>query len=226
MKKIVLTLCVLVLGLSAHATDNNANKTTPTNKGRFSIHGQLTCSTLSGKNILTAGETTTITNSNSDFFSGEIVASGNYFVTNSIQVGLGLGYLGNNRQTSENTFNRENTFILIPSVSYYVPITDKFYYAPSALVALGFGGGHSWNKNDKARSNIHDVFLAKIAIEPARFEYRINPQFALNMSLGSLAYEASRDTQKTDTYKNVSISNYFAFSLMPTFALGIVYYFN
>ena len=114
-----------------------------------------------------------------------------WFVANNFRLELCLGESNekNPRElASDNAwlYNKFTSFNVCPSLSYYVRLADRFYYAPEIGVMFSFGKytyeeTHSrvWNYPYR-NCSLYANLLA--------FEYRVGPHFALWAGVGCLKY--------------------------------------
>ena len=73
-----------------------------------------------------------------------------------------------------------------PNLSYYFPITDRFFYTPEFGFSLEFG-----SYNEMLDSNEHHKTGYTgwaIYANYAAFEFKINEKFAIGLNMGSLNY--------------------------------------
>ena len=94
-------------------------------------------------------------------------------------VGLGLGY----EHTKYDDQDKEGQFVLIPNVTYYLKIADKFYYTPGLNVGVGFG---TYKYDDDIADD--DIFSFSAAIKPLSFEFRPTECIGINFAAGSIGY--------------------------------------
>ena len=89
-----------------------------------------------------------------------------YFVIDNLGVALDVNYNG-----------RLDAVGIVPSVSYYLPIADNFYYTPT--LGLNF--------------IIRNPFRFGVDLHFAAFEYRLNDLLALNFSLGAVSFATDKN---------------------------------
>ena len=106
-----------------------------------------------------------------------------------LELCLGVSYEKDPRGVSYDNvrlYNKFTSFYVCPSLSYYVRLADRFYYAPEVGVMFTFGKysheetpSMTWNYPYRDYS-IYANLLA--------FEYRVGPHFALWAGVGCLEY--------------------------------------
>lgn len=112
-----------------------------------------------------------------------------WFAAKNFRLELALG-VSNEKQPREQTsssswlYSNFLDFSVNPSLSYYVRLADRFYYAPEIGVGLAFGKftyedmpSHAWNYPYRCY-NFYANLLA--------FEYRVGPHFGLWVNVGNL----------------------------------------
>jgi hypothetical protein len=91
-----------------------------------------------------------------------------YFITDKINVGVGLGY---------GYSNEVHTLLVMPQITYYHRIIDNLYYTPG----LGIGGGLGANDGYTAGAFTLSVNLAGL-------EYKPTEKLGISLSLVNLNY--------------------------------------
>jgi hypothetical protein len=211
MKKILFTLCALILGLSAHAQT----------KGNIVIGGSLELSTTGTKTSITHSGSTTTTEGDGEFMGG-IGVNGGYFINDNILIGVGLGYNGTSEEDGTD-INRQNIFQLAPYASYYVKLSDKFYYTPTVKLGFEFAGNNTLDTTDGSINNQISAFGIDLTFKPAAFEYRANEKIALGLSLGDLTFGHMTAKPKNDNSITFS-SNAFDVNIMPGINFTMKFY--
>ena len=213
MKKILFTLCALVLGLSVHAQT----------KGNIVIGGTLELSTT-GTKVSYTNDGTTNTKEGDGAFSGGIGVNAGYFIKDNLLVGLGLGYNGSSQEDGTD-INRENDFYLTPYASYYVKLADKFYYIPTAELDFICGNTSLLDTTNMSVSDVIGSFGFGIGLKPAAFEYRVSEKIALGLSLGELYFLTASSTQKiSDTSKITMNASSFNIDVTPGINFTMKFY--
>lgn len=141
--------------------------------------------------------TTTIGGHDDDVKSSNfsIVPSINKMFGEKWSVGLGLGYAYSKFENEET----QGEFVLMPNLTYYMQLSDKFYYTPSLNIGLGFG---KYNFEDEDVDAL-DVFEFGANIRPLSFEFRPTEGIGINFAAGSLGYTSAtakiNDTKQTNS---------------------------
>ena len=102
-----------------------------------------------------------------------------------------------------------------PSIAYYVPITNTFYYTPQ----LDIGGVLAKYNIKKSSSppQIHYGFA--LGLSPVNFEFRPTEHFGMNVNIMSLIYAYLY-------YKDLDVSSHsIGFNLCVNPSIGFKYYF-
>ncbi len=136
-------------------------------------------------------------------FQGEV----GFFVADNIKLGLALGIPSVSTPTSKDGDNwlKVNTigFQINPNLSYYARITDGFYYTPEIGGAYEIGK----YKEDLTKSETYNANYSgwSIYLSFLSFEYRINENIALGISVGSLSETKAKVKDKdSDVYTESS----------------------
>ena len=106
-----------------------------------------------------------------------------------LELCLGVSYVKNPWELAYDNdwlYNKFTSFYVCPSLSYYVRLADRFYYAPEVGVLFTFGKytheeTHSKTWNYPYRD--YSLYANLLA-----FEYRVGPHFALWAGVGCLKY--------------------------------------
>lgn len=117
-----------------------------------------------------------------------------YFPVKNLKIGLGFEFghtveqvYGNSTVPSDVDFNLME---FIPSMEYFVKLTDKFHYTPGIAASYGMGNYKQNVSSFMSPSNTvkTPVRAFGVSLTPASFECRINKHFAIGATLGSLNY--------------------------------------
>lgn len=193
MKKIVLFTLALAFAVSANA------------QNRWYVEGSVGADYTKVKDVDPA---TTSFN---------IMPSIHYMFNENWAVGLGLKYgyakasdmlfFGN---TLEGT-STVNSFGVVPSLTYFMKLGDKFYYTPELSVNYTYT---TWKiEGEEAKIN---TFGAGIA--PLSFEFRPTSCIGLNVSAGALEFNSTK-VKDGDTVSNLGLN------LNTNFTFGFRFYF-
>lgn len=221
MKRFLLTIATLTAGVILSAQ----------NKGEMSLTGTLL---LSGSNSVVAtnvdGQTTTLKNAGPASF--DVGAGFGYFVTNNIELGIGL-YYGVERQknsfsTSDNFFyDSSSSFTVRPEVSYHAPLVlGKFFWVPALEMGLGFQSTKS-QIDKETTTTVSDPFLFTVGLDILAFELRPWKHLAFDFSIGGVYYRTSTAKTSTDVASIKTITHDVTFGFSNSFSprLGIKYIF-
>lgn len=206
MKKII---CMVILLLTTICTYGQE---------RFIIGGNISVSTTGGSTKIAKEKTDKPTN-----LSFEILPSFHYMVSDRVAIGTSIGYKGTKQEKGETKddklYSRNNQFVIEPSVIYYVPLGNKFNYAPMAFVGIATGK----HKEDITTRKQNETTLTdfSLGIRLARFEFKPIPKVGIIFSCGELSYESqvNKDNDNSDTNTGFN----FSLNIAPT--LGFMYYF-
>ncbi len=159
MKKFFTLAAALILGANAFAQ----------NQGDMAIKATASFNYNSTTTKGAVGITVDDTN-----FSGGLGFT--YFVIDNLGVSLDVNYNGD-----------LDVVGITPSVAYYVPVANSFYYTPT--LSFDF--------------MIRDPFRFGIDLHFAAFEYRLNDLLAFNFSLGAVSFATDKDVN----IFNVGVNN-------------------
>ena len=114
-----------------------------------------------------------------------------WFVANNFRLELCLG-VSNEKKPRELAndnvwlYNKFTSFDVCPSLSYYVRLADRFYYAPEIGVMFAFGK-YTYEETHSRTWNYpyREYYLYANLLS---FEYRVGPHFALLSGVGCLQY--------------------------------------
>lgn len=210
MKKLLLCIALVGTGFALHAQD----------RGDMLVSGTLSWNTSSSKNTVAS---TSETSKGSRSF--EFIPQFHYFVIDRLSVGLGIGYTldksPNGRTANdEQLFNKNGMFLLKPMVSYYLPLSEKFYYVPRFYVGLGFGKNKSEINNTEITES--DASRFQIGLALLNFEFRPAEHIGIMFNAGELGYQTT--TIKEDSDNKTSDRN-FSLGLNLGATIGFNYYF-
>lgn len=186
------------------------------------ISGNLTVE--GGNSQSTSGNTVTKTPGTVSF---GIAPQFGYFVVDRLEINFSLGYTLDrytNGQDSEgnNLFRRTNVFEITPGIRYYVPLGEKFFYAPGFDLSVGFGGNsREVDRQTTVKSGITRFGLSLSAIA---FEFRPSEHFGITLRAGGLTYTMDKTSSKGSS-KSTSTSNDISFRINTGAGIGFKYYF-
>lgn len=195
MKKIILSVMMCAMGAFAFAQ-----------QGAFEIGGSISIDNSNPNKLMQSA-----TNAQKNF-SVKVLPSFMYNVSDKIAVGAGIGFLYN--KDADDT--KQSEFLIQPTVRYYVPITDKFSYAPQFFVGFGFG---SISPDGDAKDI--DIFDLSAGFNLVRFQYDFTSKIGLSFSCGNLQYTYNKLEQDDVKAENNTFN--FGINLQPT--LGFYYKF-
>lgn len=227
MKRFVLIIAAMVAGVSLSAQK----------KGDMYVSGHLNLGLNSATSFTgaksandKASETNTL-----NVFSFGIAPKFGYFVADNFEVNVALKYslglVGSASKENENgTVEKgtpasviENNFFVTPGVSYYVPIiSEKLYYVPS--FGLGFGFAANSTKSGNFSVNGDPRFAFGMFLDYLAFEYKLNANMGLTMSVGGLGYTLDTKSE-TNNEITVTSTNHGVDFGFDKVALGFKYYF-
>lgn len=191
-------------------------------KGDMYISGNLDISSTGTRT--SAGSIVTKTPSSFGF---GIAPEFGYFITDRLEVNLGLGYeLDRTHRGTDsngnNLFNVSNVFTISPGVRYYVPLGEKFYYTPGFDLSVGFGG--SRREIDPQTSVKGGITRFGIVLSALAFEFRPAEHFGITFRAGNLSYSLNHTSSKGAT-KSTDNTGTFRFNLNTGAGIGFKYYF-
>jgi hypothetical protein len=171
-----------------------------------------------------------------------------YFISDKLAVGLGLGFKSyksveelkyESPYPVQETYIRTTTstkskFTIAPMVYYFSPITDKFVWAPSLAIPVGFGGTFDEekivstqpnNNNTSPEPEENDLSSFGVVISPLSFDYHITDNIAINFSAGDLSFISEKKSNELNNTKTEESKSFFNLSLNPSIKLGFRLYF-
>lgn len=118
-----------------------------------------------------------------------------------LSVGVGVSYLGTPIVETDTRWLKNKTiaYFVNPNVSYYMPLTDKLYYAPEIGAAFEYGSVKkelTLNKSYTTPATGWSVYAHLLALE-----YRVSQKVALGIAVGSFSYSSASLTIE-DSYGN------------------------
>lgn len=173
MKKLLLFVTVALMSLSLSAQDGL--------KGVWFAGGQLSFG--SDKEHKAAGELKT-TNTTALPIIGT-------FVTPSVAVGAGLGYMGSNQKIEGETINKSNSLVVKPLVRKYWNIAGGLYFYGQAAVPFIMGSGEKGEVG--VPKGKYDNLSVALELAPG-FDYVINSWITIETSftIASLGYKRTK----------------------------------
>ena len=146
-----------------------------------------------------------------------------YFVAKNFRLELALsGYYEKNPREKASAIwlnNKYKGFCVCPSLSYYVRLAEKFYYAPEIGVNFDFGK-YSYDETYSTSWNCpyrgYSIYANLVA-----FMYRVGPHFGLWAGLGELSYSYSGYYDEGKLFYSVNST---AFSLNKAFVVAQIYF--
>lgn len=210
MKKLLLCIALIGTVFTLQAQD----------RGDMIVSGTFSWTSSSSKSTVSS---TSETSKGSRSF--EFVPQFHYFVIDRLSVGLGIGYTldktPNGRTANdEQLFNKNGMFLLKPMVSYYLPLSEKFYYVPRAYVGLGFGKNRSELSNNEVSETDASRFEAGLSL--LSFEFRPAKHIGIMFNTGDLRYQSTTTKEDSD---NKSSDRNFSLGLNLGATIGFNYYF-
>ena len=229
MKKFTILIAVILISVG---TSNAQIERFGT--GRWYIGGTLNATAQTEKHEDSSGSQDGPKNS-----TFKLLPKAGYILSDKVALGLGAGYKFSGTKTME--FDSESnevelkdntgTFIIAPSVSYFMPFTDDFICVMSMFFGFGFGNATdeylSFNSNtgmDEVLSQEWKVNSFRTGIRPS-FMYFLNDFWALSLGYGSLFYASSNQTSKEDSDLKWKESEYGIDLSTRTNAIGAWWFF-
>ncbi|MDR1846649.1 MAG: porin family protein [Bacteroidales bacterium] len=213
----------LVLALSAFSTLGFS-------QSKWLIDGNLSLGTTSSDVTITNGGTSTTTQQPSTFTFG-IGVNAAYMVTDHLAIGLGIGF-DLDKTTDESvpnttTVDKTNTFSLLPQVHYFLPLSDKFVYAPALYIAIGFGGESTETTvGSVSNETTGDLFGFGVELQPLSFDFHLTDNIALHLGAGSISFMNTTYTTKPMAgYEYKASASGFGIVLNPNITLGFRLFF-
>lgn len=208
MKKILLITVILLSTTALFAQQ----------KGQFMVNGEVSFNTTKNEHESTESRVTSFS----------IQPAGHYFITDRWAIGLSLGYyhmkspnisdiLGSfdGSDSFGGKKDKLNIFSFGPQGTYYLPLTDRFYYTPGVYARFGLGN---------LKGDIEaDVFQMKAGLTLLRFEWKATTCIGISFNAGNFDYEYTQYKDK-DTDEKIKNDTFdIGFNFAPT--IGFNYYF-
>ena len=151
-----------------------------------------------------------------------IDVSGNYFVTNNLAIGLGLGYTYYKCDNNSGYDPNYGVFSVVPQLHYVTRLTDRISWTPGLYLAFGFGSADDYyvTNNGEQKSN---YFGFRGEIRPLSFDFHATRNIAINFTAGSLYYNMTKWSGDNESDNYVS-DHTFGLSLNNGFTFGFRYY--
>ncbi len=210
MKKLLIFLFLFVFASSLYAQEKGDMMVS----GSFSLNSKSTKNKLDGTSVVTKGDR-----------SFSIMPEFHYFVCDGLSVGLGLGYSlekePNGRSDGDDQlFNKKGLFLFQPKVSYYVSLSDKFYFVPSFYLGAGVGK----YKQEVAKNEVEEKDLSSlyVGLSLLSFEFRPTDCIGLRFNAGDLSYQAEI-TKESDDNKRVERDFNLGLNLGASIAFNIYF---
>ncbi|MGL5683983.1 MAG: outer membrane beta-barrel protein [Marinifilaceae bacterium] len=208
MKKILLFAVILLSSITLFAQQ----------QGQVRLGGDLSFSSNESKDL--EGNRTTVTNV-------KVLPNVSYFISDNWAIGLDLGYEYKQTKVKGNDTHKPKTnlFVVGPRASYYLQITQNFYYTPGIYVNVGFGEYKNQETINGVTSKKADLFNLRAGLNLMRFEFMPTDVIGISFSIGEFSYD-----YLTYKYKDVEGKpkhKYNSFDLGLNFAptIGFNYYF-
>jgi hypothetical protein len=218
MKKFTILIALILISIgTSYGQGANGIEGSRFSAGRWYLGGSFIATSQTEKHEDSSGSSDGPKNS-----TFKLVPKAGYIINDKISVGLAAGYKLSSVKTLEfdsesnevELKDKEGTFIVGPSVSYFVPFTDDFICMMSLFFGFGFGNatdeylGFNPDTNmDEVMSEEWKVNSFRTGIRPS-FKYFLNDYWALSLGYGSLFYESSTQTSKEDSDLKWSESEY------------------
>ncbi len=251
MKKVLSLLCILMLCLPAVAQKKTASKssakkstTTATysggssrssstsikQKGKFGITADINVNT---GNTLTIGPDgtggTVTTDTPNRVTSWGFNLGAVYFVTEKLELGLGLGYnnqrtfLGLDTDGATKLYQNIGFFNITPAIGYHIPLCNWLHYVPKLELGFGFGSvvtDLTFIPQTTRQTGSSFQFYADLSL--LNFEVLAHKHFSLTLDVGGLTFV----TQTLKPAPNTSrTTNSFNMNLLNGALVGFRYYF-
>ncbi|MDR0543256.1 MAG: outer membrane beta-barrel protein [Dysgonamonadaceae bacterium] len=201
-------------------------------QSKIFVGGSFSLGTTSGKETFSIGTTNTTAElpSTSNF---GIDVHGAYFISDKLAVGLGLGFHSDKTPEEVGSATRPVTetattsqFIFAPMAYYFLPITDKFVWAPSVATPIGSGGiSYESKSGSTTETTKSDLSSFGVVISPLSFDYHITDNIAINFSAGNLSFISEKEKKNDSNSKYEKSNNAFNLSLNPGITFGFRLYF-
>ena len=188
--------------------------------GDMLVSGSLSWNASSSKE--TAASTTMTLKDGSSF---SILPQFHYFVIDKLSVGGAIGYQFTKTPDGmtaddKQLFNKSGLFVIRPMVSYYISLSEKFYYVPRFYVGVGFGK----NKTEISETETTEAnaTMFQVGLNILNFEFRPTDHIGIMFNAGDLGYRS--DISKQDSDNKIS-NRQFALGLNLGATIGFNYYF-
>jgi hypothetical protein len=174
-----------------------------------------------------------------------IDVSGNYFITNNLAIGLGLGYtyykcdnnadvivwarnpgLGYTYYKCDNSNGYDpnyGIFSVVPQLHYVTRLTDRISWTPGLYLAFGFGSADDYYVIHNSGEQKSNYFGFRGEIRPLSFDFHATRNIAINFTAGSLYYNMTKWSGDNSSDNYVS-DHTFGLSLNNGFTFGFRYY--
>lgn len=215
MKIIIIFAAALLLGCSAMSAQN---------KGDMSVGGIFGFSAGASKTNITSNSTTVKGDNVPSAASFQLNGNFGFFFADNWKLGASLGYTFTSEPTSKKDDkwlkNRANIVLIGPSISYYVRITDRFFYTPGVGVYCAVGN----YKTDLTSSISHKNSCAGFAmnLELGSFEFKPTSHWGIAVGLVNVSFADVKVEEDSDNY-SWTTSTDFSFGIKPS--VGINFYF-
>lgn len=151
-----------------------------------------------------------------------------YFVTDGLELGLGIGVMRNvSRYMSESDESKSKTQSInfSPYIRKYVALTDQLHLHGTGFMSVGFANRKYKEDEDASYEMREKSNEYSIGLYPG-ITYFATPKLGITATFGSLSYFRNEDTPLNNPHSSAtSISNGFAVNLSPSSVnLGIGYY--
>jgi outer membrane protein W len=179
MKKLLLIIAVVIISTSAFA-QNKGDKYLMA--GASASFGTMKMSVTNGNQSVNSTEPM-----NTTF--GLQVGYGLFAADNiRFELGVGVSYQSEPTTQSGNLWLHNKTMMaeLCPNVSYYLKITDKFYYTPEVGVSLIMGSTE--NEQSVSQSTKYKTYGLGVYGNLCAFEFRATDKVALGVNVGYLHF--------------------------------------
>lgn len=200
MKKLILAVAVLALGVNAQAQESNGLE------GKSFIMGQVGYSQSydSYKSNV---------NKNTKEQSYSVLPAYGYFISPSVAVGGALGYQGSTVGTGADKFT-SNEFIIQPMVRKYWGVANNLYIFGQASIPVSFG-------SEKQGGIKQEYTNYGVEIKPG-VDYFLSNNWSLEASVGLLSWTANNPKHRANTNDfNVGLNS----GLIGGLNLGVKYIF-
>lgn len=210
MKK--LFLCFALVGMTSALSAQEG--------GDMLVSGTLSWNASSTKATITS--TTTTIKTGSDF---EILPQFHYFVIDNLAVGGAIGYSfakNPSGTTADNKqlFEKLGLLVIRPMASYYIAMSENFYFVPRIYVGVGFGKDKT--EITERETTEANATMFQMGLNILNFEFRPTDHIGIMFNAGDLRFQNVISKQDSD---NRISDRSFAFNLNLGATIGINYYF-